>query len=199
MARRNRVTPTGDLVETPHRGTLMGNRGVLHDAAGTIVRRSQVRRWITCELTFRGRRRPVMAPGKYTELFFLDEAVALAAGHRPCAECRRQDYLRYRELWSSTQDTQPPGADDMDAVLHTERALLDGRRQTHTLADPPTGTFVMADGSPWLVAHGRLHLWTPAGYTTTRPLPSTPLDVLTPPTSTAIIAAGFTPRLAVTP
>ncbi|GAA2961592.1 hypothetical protein [Actinokineospora diospyrosa] len=196
MARRNRVTPTGDLIETPHRGTLFGNRGVLHSPEGTIVRRAQVRRWITCELTFRDRRRPIMAPGKYTELFFLDEAVALAAGHRPCAECRRPDYLRYQRLWSSTKDVELPRADDMDATLHTERALINGHRITHATTTPPTGSFITLDDSLWLVAHGSLHRWTPAGYTETRPLQNTPVAVLTPPSTTAILAAGYTPRLA---
>ncbi|GAA3036018.1 hypothetical protein [Actinokineospora globicatena] len=193
MARRNRVSPTGDLFETSHRGTLFGNRGVLHNPNGAIVRRAQVRRWITCELQFRGRRRPIMAPGRYTELFFLDEAVALAAGHRPCAECRRADYLRYRALWPSTEE--PKSADAMDRVLDAERALVDGQRRTTSMTNPPHGSFITVDHEHWLVAHNQLHLWTPAGYSETRPLPDSPVAVLTPPTTVAILTAGYTPRL----
>src|SRR4051794_26424644 len=99
MPRQNRVTPSGDIITTPERGTLMGNRGVLHDADARIVRRWQGKRWIACVLEFKGRWRPVMAPGRYTELFFLDEATALAAGHRPCAECRRRRFDEFRDTW----------------------------------------------------------------------------------------------------
>jgi hypothetical protein len=91
MPLRNRVTPFGDIIATEARGLLFGNRGVLHDAEGILVRAWQVRRWIDCRLEFKGRRRPLLRPGRFTELFFLDEATALAAGHRPCAECRRED------------------------------------------------------------------------------------------------------------
>src|SRR5437899_3068734 len=100
MPLQNRVTPFGDLIATEARGLLMGNRGRLHDAGRRIVRYAQGRRWIACLTSFRGRRRTVMSPGSYTELFFLDEAVALSAGHRPCAECRRQDYLRFQPAWA---------------------------------------------------------------------------------------------------
>ncbi|WP_092775669.1 hypothetical protein [Actinokineospora terrae] len=193
MARRNRVAPSGDLIETPHRGSLMGNRGVLHNPGGEIVRRAQVRRWITCELEFRGRHRPVMAPGRYTELFFLDEAVALAAGHRPCAECRRADYLRYRALWS-IEDS--PSADAMDRVLDAERSLHDGRRRTTAMTEPPHGSFITVQDDHWLVAGDRIHRWTPVGYADRRPLPDGPVDVLTPPSTVAILAAGYAPRLA---
>src|SRR5262245_4164150 len=99
MPLQNRVTPYGELIATPARGLLMGNRGRLHDGERRIVRYADGRRWIACLTSFRGRRRDVMSPGRYTELFFLDEAVALAAGHRPCAECRRADYERFREAW----------------------------------------------------------------------------------------------------
>src|ERR1700732_822885 len=99
MARQNRVTPAGDVIATPERGTFLGNRGVLHDDQGRIKRAWQLKRWIVCVLEFKGRRRAVMTPGRYTELFFLDEATALAAGHRPCAECRRERFNAFREAW----------------------------------------------------------------------------------------------------
>ena len=120
---RNRVTPYGEIVAIPERGTLMGNRGVLHADDGAHRRDWQVRRWIACRLEFKGRHREIRQPRRWTELFFLDEATALAAGHRPCAECRREDYRRWQAAWPHA-DT---GADAMDLVLHADR--LDGRGQ----------------------------------------------------------------------
>src|SRR5919204_6549006 len=101
MPRQNRVTPFGEIVATPERGTLMGNRGVLHDGEGRIRRPWQLRRWLVCVLDLKGRKRRVMTPGRYTELFFLDEATALAAGHRPCAECRRARFLAFCSAWGT--------------------------------------------------------------------------------------------------
>src|SRR5579863_2821842 len=133
MPRQNRVTPLGELIATPERGLVYGNRGCLHDADGRIRRPFQVRRWIACTLEFRGRRRsPLMMPGRYTELFFLDEATALAAGHRPCAECRRADYNRFRDYWAQVVGG-PTDADSMDLRLHGER--LDGRKKRTYRAD----------------------------------------------------------------
>ena len=118
---RNRVTPLGELIADPARGLVYGNRGCLHDAGGRIVRRYNGRRWIACRLEFRGRlRRPLLQAGRFTELFFLDEATALAAGHRPCALCRRQDYDRLVTLWQGLHPGQA-GADAIDAQLHAER------------------------------------------------------------------------------
>src|SRR5439155_10212994 len=117
-----RVTPFGDIIETPARGLLYGNRGVLHDADRRLVRTWQVRRWIACRLEFKGRRRAdQMPPGRFTSLYFLDEATALAAGHRPCAECRREDYRRFQEAWRVARPGESTRADDMDRVLHAER------------------------------------------------------------------------------
>src|SRR5919204_3108497 len=109
VPRRNRVTPFGDIIAAEARGLLFGNRGVLHDEAGKLVRDWQVRRWIACRLRFKGRRRELLRPGKFTELFFLDEATALAAGHRPCAECRREDFVRFRDVWVHTPWRVTPG------------------------------------------------------------------------------------------
>src|ERR1700681_3903410 len=121
MALRNRVTPFGEILAVPGRGSLMGNRGILHDAGRTIVRDSQVRRWIACRLEFRGRHRRIMSPGSWTELFFLDEATALAAGHRPCAECRHADYRRFQAAWQHAgfgNSAETARAEAMDTVLH---------------------------------------------------------------------------------
>jgi hypothetical protein len=131
VPRQNRVTPFGEPIATPHRGTLMGNRGCLHDAHERIRRVCTVTRWIVCVLQFKGRRRPIMRPGHYTELFFLDEVTALAAGHRPCAECQRERYVTFRQHWAAARGIDGrPSADDMDAVLHVERLDEQGGRRT---------------------------------------------------------------------
>src|SRR5262249_48279462 len=121
---QNRVNPFGDLIAVPDRGTFMGNRGILHDTWGRIRRPWTVKRWLVCVLEFRGRKRTVMTPNRYTELFFLDEATALAAGHRPCAECRHARYIAFRDAWAKGRGrsrSPRPSADDMDNVLHAER------------------------------------------------------------------------------
>ena len=118
------MTPLGEVIATPERGLVDGNRGCLHNDEGEILRRYATKRWIACRLSFRGRRRrPLMAPGRFTELFFLDEATALAAGHRPCAECRRSDYNRFSDLWLALHPGQI-GADAIDAQLHAERLAV---------------------------------------------------------------------------
>ena len=186
MPLRNRVTPLGELVATDARGLVYGNRGCLHDATGEIVRLWQVKRWIACLLEFKGRKRPLLRPGRFTELFFLDEATAFAAGHRPCAECRRADYVRFLEL------TGADGADEVDARLHAER--LDGReRRLHRVpADElPDGAFVLEEGTPWLVLGSELLAWTPAGYAERRPRPTGEANAITPPTSLAVLRAGW--------
>src|SRR3954449_4293664 len=124
MPKQNRVTPFGEIIAIPERGTFMGNRGVLHDAEGRIRRAWQLQRWIVCVLEFRGRQRTVMAPGRYTELFFLDEATALAAGHRPCAECRHARFLDFCNAWGKANPGEGrrsrPTADEIDRRLHAE-------------------------------------------------------------------------------
>ena len=122
VPRQNRVTPYGTIIATEARGTLMGNRGCIHSDDGRIVRQWQVRRWIACALSFRGRWRFVTPPGRWTALFFLDEATALAGGHRPCAECRWADYRRFQDAFLAAHPGHPAGADPMDATLHAARA-----------------------------------------------------------------------------
>ena len=187
MPLQNRVTPLGELVADPARGLVYGNRGCLHDASGAIRRQWQVKRWIACLLEFKGRRRAQLRQrGRYTELFFLDEATAFAAGHRPCAECRRADYDRFLALVGAG------GADEIDARLHAER--LDGReRRLHRLAydELPDGAFVLADGQPRLVAGDRLLAWSPGGYGDPRPRPSGTAAAITPPTLLAVLRSGW--------
>jgi hypothetical protein len=195
---RNRVTPSGELIATPHRGTMYGNRGVLHNDDLALVRRYQVRRWLVCVLEFRGRRRPILWPRRYTELFFLDEAVALAAGHRPCAECRHPAYQSFRAAWASALELPAaPAADDIDRVLHAERGLAGGARATYPalLSDLPDGVFVARDGESWLVHGGGLRRWTPAGYADQISRFDAPVNVLTPRSTVAAIRAGYRPLL----
>jgi hypothetical protein len=196
---QNRVTPLGELIATPERGLVYGNRGCLHDEQGNIRRRYATRRWIACRLCFRGRRRsPLMAPGKFTELFFLDEATALAAGHRPCAECRRSDYNRFSELWSALHPDQT-GADAIDAQLHAER-LGHGNRERRLHNAPygelPDGTFVLEGAQPLLVMPDRLLKWSPGGYGDGRPRPRNGrATVITPPSLVAILCSGWSPSV----
>jgi hypothetical protein len=197
MPLQNRVTPLSELIATPERGLVYGNRGALHDAQGVIRRHHSTRRWIACRLSFKGRRRPrLMAPGRYTELFFLDEVTALAAGHRPCAECRRADYVRLTDRWGVLHPGQR-GADAIDAQLQTER--LDpatGHRRLHRIGfgKLPDGAFVLLDGHPRLVMESRLLAWSPGGYTAARPRPARGLaDVITPPSLLALLEHGWAP------
>ncbi len=195
MPLQNRVTPFGELVAVPGRGLMMGNRGVLHDDARRIVRAWQVRRWIACVLEFRGRYRAVMQPRRYTELFFLDEAAAFAAGHRPCRECRYADYQRFRSLWESVHGG-PVNADAMDRVLHAER--LDGRRKRAyraRLGSLPDGTYVVIDDAAWMLWRGELLRWSAGGYQARRKIADgtngMDADVLTPSSIVALFAAGY--------
>jgi hypothetical protein len=180
MPLQNRVTPLGDLIADPARGLVYGNRGCLHDAAGRIRRHHDGRRWIACRLRFKDwHRSPLLRPGRFTELFFLDEATAFAAGHRPCALCRREDYNRFMAIAGAD------GADAIDLRLHAER----GRR--HEAEALPDGAFVLRGGEPWLVLGDELLRWTPAGYADRAPRPSGRAVCITPPTLVAVLRAGW--------
>ncbi|WP_410670345.1 hypothetical protein [Amycolatopsis sp. cmx-4-68] len=184
---RNRVTPAGDVVDIPLRGAWTGNRGVLHDGH-EIVRFHAGDLWITCALTFRGRWREQWLPNRYTHLFFHDEAVSFAAGHRPCGECRRPAYTAYRDAWPGP----PPSATEMNRRLHRERGTH--VRKLHELhwADLPDGVFVRRGRHPELVVAGHLAEWTTAGYRTRRKLPRAgTVPVLTPPATIAVLRAGY--------
>jgi hypothetical protein len=198
MPERNRVTPYGDIIVAPdERGWFMGNRGSLH-AGHDIVRQWNGKRWITCVLEYRGWRAPTWEDaGRWTPLFFHDEAVALAAGHRPCALCRRADYERYRDAWQQAFDVRP-GADGMDAQLHRDR--LDGRKKgLHARAwrDLPDATFVDLDGIAGLVAGDGVRPWAPGtGYAAAIPRPSTgTATVITPAANVEVLRAGYVARI----
>jgi hypothetical protein len=195
---QNRVTPAGDIIATPHRGMFTGNRGIIHDpATKTLTRRWASQAWLTCVCEFRGRRREVMGGRSWTELFFLDEATALAAGHRPCFFCRREDANRFRAAWEQGNGVAPVLANDIDATLHRER-LSNGKKRLHALAMPlkelPDGAMLQEAADSYLIVQGRALLWSPAGY---REAPNAIKNamLLTPPSTQRALAAGYRPVL----
>jgi hypothetical protein len=197
MPLQNRVTPLSELIADPARGLVYGNRGCLHDEQGRIRRRYNGKRWIACRLEFRGwHREPLLQPGRFTELFFLDEATAFAAGHRPCALCRREDYVRITEIWGELHPGQA-GADAIDAQLHAERVAPDARTQRHheaALDELPDGAFVLDGGAPSLVLERHLLTWTAAGYVDRRPRPAGAQAVLiTPPSLVGVLRSDRRP------
>jgi len=194
---QNRVTPFGELVATSARGTMFGNRGGrFHRDDRTLgARRWASRQWICCVLSFKGRRHSVWGPTSYTDLFFLDEVTALAAGHRPCFECRRADAKAFAEKWSQIKGTDFPYVDEMDRVLQAER--LDGRaKRTHEMdADGlPDGAFIAVGDNAFAVRDGKMLRWSPSGYVETTPRPRGSLTVLTPPSIVAVLSAGYAPH-----
>ena len=203
MPRQNRVTPLSELIATEARGTLMGNRGCLHDDQGQISgRRWATHAWVICLLSFKDRKRQLMQPGRYTELFFLDEATALAAGHRPCGECRHADHHAFRAAWwrgNPVPTGMTPGSLSLlDRTLHTERtARMNGEAFHEPLADLPDGTMIILPGQEgcWLVLGDELARWSPEGYTERVPRPGEEVAVITPPSTVRAIRAGFEPGL----
>jgi hypothetical protein len=193
---QNRVTPMGEIVAIPLRGAWTGNRGILHREGHQIVRSHASDLWITCALEFRGRWREQWLPHRWTHLYFHDEAVSFAAGHRPCAECRREAYRAYQRAWAAEAGPGPvPGARQMNAVLHAER-IIGGthRRRLHELNWPslPDGTFVLDDGGPALVLGDAIVPWTQDGYGAHRNRPKTgTATVITPPSTVAVLRAGY--------
>jgi hypothetical protein len=203
MPRQNRVNPFGEILSAQERGLFMGNRGVLHDDKGRIRRSWQVKRWLLCVLEFRERWRSVMTPGHYTELFFLDEVTGLAAGHRPCFECRRTRFLDFRDAWRAGN---PPKRGEktltaavMDNRLHAERLQPDGTKRFFeaNLDELPDGVLVTSDrlhGCAWLLWKKGLLAWTPGGYAERRRRPrGLQVSVLTPSSTVGAIRAGYQP------
>ena len=197
MPLQNRVTPDGQIVATPARGTLMGNRGgMMHRLDKSLgPKRWANKQWITCRLSYRGRWREVMGPDSYTELFFLDEATAFSAGHRPCYECRRREAVFFSELWGEvTGRTDRAKANDIDTVLHAQRLNEEGRKATFKaeVADLPTGTMVHWRDGAYLIMAGRLLRWSSDGYTAfVEAPPDTVVNVLTPRNTVEVFRAGY--------
>ena len=198
--RQNRVDPWSQVVANPGRGSLMGNRGCLHDADGQIVRHHQGSRWIICLLEFKGRKRSLMQPGRYTELFFLDEATALAAGHRPCAECQHARFQHFLELWVQTWPTERKlRTGDLDAALQAARWTKEGKVTYRArLDDLPPGVMVAALDQPFPYLYwpargdGALWRWNFTEYSPGPQWPgATEVRVLTPRPTVNVLAAGY--------
>jgi hypothetical protein len=198
MPLQNRVLPTGDIVAIPARGTFTGNRGILHRDDRTLgTSRWTHHAWICCTLDWQGRKRQVMTGRNWTELFFLDEAVALAAGHRPCAYCRRADYTRFVDCWEAATGARPK-APDMDRALHATRIIKGTRRQRTDHAHPndlPAGTFIFHDDQSHIITPDGLRPYTPDGYAGPVATPDHPVTVLTPSPIRKILQSGYAPAL----
>ncbi len=200
MPLQNRVTPFNELEATPTRGSLMGNRGILHDETRAIGRAKWThKRWIACSLTYKTWRRVPMSPRRYTELFFLDEVTSLAAGHRPCKLCRRPAYLRFEASWRRAHaiaDGVRLSADDIDDGLHVSRVDRKRfRRHDRALGGLPDGVFVVLygqDTAACLLWQDQLHRWSHDGYGARRSIEADRLvTVLTPAATVAVLRAGY--------
>jgi len=202
---QNRVNPFGEIIETTARGLWMGNRGNIHNHDKKIVRAYKLKAWITCKLEFKGRKREIMAPNLYTELFFLDEATAFAAGHRPCFECRREDYNKFKTAWlrGNTQYkfSEKTSISEIDKILQKERMNKDGFKKTFEEKNSiiPDGTFIAIENEPYLVFNKHIYLWTPFGYTKKIALsPNGKSTVLTPKSTVNTFKASYRPQVSLT-
>ena len=199
MPLQNRVTPTGAIIATPHRGLFTGNRGIIHDPATKTLlkKRWSNPAWITCVCEFRGWRRKVMGGRSWTELFFLDEATAFAAGHRPCFFCRREDANRFRTAWKKGNGVTDVRAREMDGVLHRER-LDRGKKRLHPLPMPveqlPDGAMVQAGEGSFLILQGSALRWSMDGYGKADGAIENAM-LLTPPSTLRALGAGYRPML----
>ena len=194
MPLQNRVTPFSRIEADPARGLFMGNRGCLHDDQRRLLSAWKTKTWITCALSFRDRRRPLMVPKRYTELFFLDEAVAFSAGHRPCAECRRAEYNAFLDAWEEAHAARPRAV-LLDAQLHEERVarLRDPSRRAKALATalPDGAFFTSSEPLAWVKLGSRCYSFSHRGYTEVAALPVGEVSVLTPPSLVAVLRAGY--------
>lgn len=205
MHLQNRITPFGELISTPAKGAFMGNRGILHDENGELtVKRWTHKSWVTCALSFKDYRRDpkIRKPNEYTELFFLDEATALAAGHRPCGQCRYKDFVRFVECWAKGNGKSDKiSIKEIDAQLHIERVTRSRDQVTYSamIDSLPDGVFVTLEESPaivWLLWSGQLLQWQPDGYSECCQIPvGKMVTVLTPESTVNTIAAGYRPNV----
>ena len=198
---QNRVDPFGQIIRTPARGHWLGNRGLLHNQHQELVRPWKLKAWITCLLSFKGKKRVVMSPGLWTELFFFDEATAFAAGHRPCFECRRADAFRFKRAWLAGNPAY--GFDEktlireIDDILHHQRMAHDGSkvRFEAEFSALPNGTLIEMDGKAWLVYDGLVYPWSPGGYGAGVPGPAGMVMVLTPASVVNAFRSGYVPQV----
>ncbi|MET3503371.1 hypothetical protein ABIC45_005008 [Mucilaginibacter rubeus] len=201
---QNRVNPFGQLIKTTARGAWLGNRGVIHNEDKEIVRAFKIKAWITCALEFRGRHREIMQPDRWTELFFLDEATAFSAGHRPCFQCRYKDHQRFKEFWLKGNpqygfDMKTPVA-KIDDILQAERITADKSKVTYdeNIKALPNGTFVIHEGQPYLLKDDQLYLWSAVGYEEGIALPHVDkLQVLTLRSFVNMFKAGYAPQMSI--
>ncbi|MBO9730221.1 MAG: hypothetical protein J7623_16395 [Chitinophaga sp.] len=199
---QNRVDPYGRLIFTQARGAWMGNRGILHDEQQQVLRPFKLKAWITCVLEFKNRHRTVMAPHRYTELFFRDEATSFAAGHRPCYECRRADYNRFKTYWLKGNPEYDfddrVSIQEIDKILHRERITPRLEKVTYidTLLQLPDGCFIVYEQQPCLVYEQALYRWSPDGYTKKDCFPKDEqVQVLTPLSVVSAFRAGYNPQV----
>jgi hypothetical protein len=205
MTQQNRVDPWGALHAVPSRGNLMGNRGILHNDEGEIVRKWASPTWVTCVLKFGQRTSPgTFRPGHYSKLFFLDEATAFAAGHRPCGECQRPRYMEFRDAWKaanvSEEQLERFSLSMLDRQLHAERTSRTATNGKGTFTAPiselPFGVLVEWAGHAWLVANAReLRRWSFDGYAPPVEAPAEAVRVLTPASIVKTFGQGFRPRV----
>ncbi|TCN74258.1 hypothetical protein EDB60_101131 [Vibrio crassostreae] len=197
MPLQNRVSPSGELLADNARGSWLGNRGILHNEKKEIIRPWKHKNWVLCELNFKERKRQVFSQNSYSELFFLDEATALSAGHRPCASCRRQRFDEFKQAWGAAQLSELK-VEEIDKVLHQDRAIRGGKKVTYNekLENLPNGVFVELEGKPWLIWRNELHEWHPDGYRARADIyGDLNVTVLTPKCMVEIIVAGFIPQV----
>jgi hypothetical protein len=199
---QNRVDPMGRIIETSARGLWMGNRGVIHNEHKQITRVFKHKAWIICQLSFKERKRMVMSPNRWTELFFLDEATAFAAGHRPCFECRKDDAKRFKSCWikgnPSYQFNLTTSIGDIDEIIHRERINSVKKKITHQRerSEIADGTFISMDDAPYLFKNDRLHRWTPFGYEDSMAVHnSSTFKILTPNSIVNAFREGYVPQV----
>ena len=203
MPLQNRVDPWGQLQAVNSRGAWLGNRGIIHNEKKQIVAQWRSNAWITCQTQFKGRLNPVFAPNSYSQLFFVDEATAFAAGHRPCGECRRDRYKEFKAAWIQSNrgqiEIENPSVIDIDKILHSERVFEDKKKRTFEakIGSLPQGTIIEHEGKALLLWQDKLHEWSFDGYSQSQSSlsPSLSVEVLTPPSIVRLFASGFTPQV----
>jgi len=203
MALQNRVDPAGNIISTPARGAWLGNRGVIHNEQKQIARPFKIKAWIICMLEFRGRHRNVMTTDRWTELFFLDEATAFSAGHRPCFQCRYADHQRFKTAWLKGNSEYgfdvKTSINEIDNILQKERTDK-GKKVTYEddIRNLPDGVFIELDSEPWLVYQNKIHHWTPFGYDDSKSIDTfDKVTVLTPRSIVNAFMAGYIPQISV--
>lgn len=199
---QNRVSPNGSFIQTKARGSWLGNRGVIHNEHKEIVKPYTIKAWIICMLEFRGRHREIMQPDRWTELFFLDEATAFSAGHRPCFQCRYKDHIRFKEHWINGNPQygfdMKKSVKEIDEIIHTERIDKQGRKISYTeqIKNLPDGIILNKEDECYLLSKGKLYHWTPFGYDYYEDaVPELTVEVLTPFSIVNTFKAGYIPQI----